>query len=283
MPFTLAHPAAALPLRGRLGRLGSTPALAVGAVIPDLPYFLPLGLSGAQSHSVAGLLWFCLPAGLVAWAAYRVVVRPFAVVLAPAAIAARFGLGGPLAWSWAGLRGAAVSVVVGASTHVAWDSFTHSTGSAVLAVAALRRPVHLFPGYTPFAFTLLQHGSTLLGLGILGYWGILWFRRTKPAQNGDARRLPTWARLAVMVALGVPSAVAGGLVLWAPLSSGEPPFPVLQNNLGRAVFSAGTVFLTVFMATALAWRVWDARFGGREAAQRRDAPDEAQGGTRTAS
>jgi hypothetical protein len=62
------------------------------------------------------------------------------------------------------------------------------------------------------------------------------------------------------VAFVLSSSAAGFLVLWARLSSGEGTFRVLQNNLGRAVFSAGTVFLTLFMLTALAWRAWQSRF-----------------------
>jgi hypothetical protein len=87
--LTLAHPAVALPLRRLLGPLGLTSALAVGSMIPDLAYFLPLGVSGAQSHSVRGLFWFCLPAGVLGWVAYRVVVRPFVLQLVPDAVALR--------------------------------------------------------------------------------------------------------------------------------------------------------------------------------------------------
>ena len=39
MPFTLAHPAAVLPLRG-VRHLRMAP-LIVGALVPDLPYYLP--------------------------------------------------------------------------------------------------------------------------------------------------------------------------------------------------------------------------------------------------
>ncbi len=39
MPFTLAHPAAVLPLR-RLRLLRTVP-LIIGAMTPDMPYFLP--------------------------------------------------------------------------------------------------------------------------------------------------------------------------------------------------------------------------------------------------
>jgi len=42
VPFTLAHPAAILPLRGR--HYLRTAPLIIGAMAPDLPYFLPSNL-----------------------------------------------------------------------------------------------------------------------------------------------------------------------------------------------------------------------------------------------
>jgi hypothetical protein len=178
MPFTLAHPVAALPLRERLGRLGSVPALAIGSMIPDLAYFLPLGVSGAQSHSVPGLLWFCLPAGVLACAIYHFLLRPFVLALAPSAVSARMGPRRSIGWSWATMLQVAISVIVGASTHLAWDSFTHSTGAMVQALPVLRRPVLLFPFYSPYIFTILQHGSTVIGMSTLAFWSIRWFHRT---------------------------------------------------------------------------------------------------------
>src|SRR5215468_10777233 len=53
MPFTLAHPAAVLPLRGF--RYLRTAPLITGAVIPDLAYYLPGGLGRRlpETHSLA--------------------------------------------------------------------------------------------------------------------------------------------------------------------------------------------------------------------------------------
>lgn len=271
MPFTLAHPAAALSLRKLLGRLGAADALAIGAMVPDLPYFLPLGVTGAQSHGVGGLFWFCLPAGLVAWAAGRALVRPFVLALAPRCVAARLGPARPAAWSPRKLAGVAVSLLVAALTHIVWDSFTHGTGAAVAALPALRRPVALFPGYTPFVFTILQHGSTVVGLGVLAFWGSRWFLDSEPEVRGTARPLHTSVRVLLVLAWATSSALAGGLVLWARLGNGETLFRVLQNHLGRAIFSAGTVFLTTFMASALAWRAWTARLATPSAAPPREA------------
>ncbi len=61
MPFTLAHPAAAAPLR-RFGLVLS--ALVVGSMAPDFPYFLPGLPQDKFGHTLAGVFWFCVPAGL---------------------------------------------------------------------------------------------------------------------------------------------------------------------------------------------------------------------------
>jgi hypothetical protein len=221
-------------------------------MIPDLVYFLPLGVSGAQSHSVHGLLWFCLPAGVMGWVAYQGLV--------PTAVARRVRPGRPIDWSPSALLPVAVSVLVAAATHVAWDSFTHTTGFAVQALPALRQPVHLADWYQPSVFTLLQHGSTLGGLSALAFWGVRWFRSASARQQAGATRLPTWARAFIIVVFILSSSVAGFLVLWAGSSAGEGTFGTLQKNMGRAIFSAGTVFLTLFMLTALTWRVRQYRF-----------------------
>jgi hypothetical protein len=107
-------------------------------MIPDLAYFLPLGVSGAQSHSVRGLFWFCLPAGVLGCVAYRVVVRPFVLQLVPDAVARRVRPGNAMDWTPLALLPIGVSVLLAAATHVVWDSFTHSMGFVVQALPVLR-------------------------------------------------------------------------------------------------------------------------------------------------
>ena len=61
VPFTAAHPAAILPLlrRGRWVSAG----LVTGSIAPDLPTYLPLGLTHEQTHPLTAILW---PDGLLA-------------------------------------------------------------------------------------------------------------------------------------------------------------------------------------------------------------------------
>lgn len=71
MPLTFAHPAAVLPTSRSLGRFGVLSALVIGSMAPDFVYFVPLGIHGSESHSIRGLIWFCVPSGMLVFFAYH--------------------------------------------------------------------------------------------------------------------------------------------------------------------------------------------------------------------
>jgi hypothetical protein len=253
MPFTLAHPVAALPLRRWLGRFGSISGLAVGSMIPDLAYFPPIGVLRAQSHSLAGIFIYCLPAGLLFWIAYRSLLRPFFLALAPSALAHRVGPGRVPAWSMTEWRAVVPSLVLGAATHVLWDSFTHGNGAMVRAIPALQTRIDLFHWYAPRIYTILQHASTLVGLTILTSWGMRWFDRTEPRPSPVVGAVRSWPRALTLVVLVGPALGAGLSVIWARWTA-EESIEVLRGTFGRAVFASGTVFLVSLVFCALAWR-----------------------------
>src|ERR1044072_8771303 len=68
MPFTISHAAAVLPLRS-LTRLPLA-ALMIGSMSPVFPSSLPGDLDRLETHSFAGLFWFCWPIGVAAWVAF---------------------------------------------------------------------------------------------------------------------------------------------------------------------------------------------------------------------
>jgi hypothetical protein len=101
MPYPFAHPAAVLPLIRPMGRFGVTSALVIGSMVPDAWYLVP-GLERADSHSAAGLLWFCLPLGFLLYLVWNG-PRPSAPFYA-----------------------VATSLLVGALTHLGWDAVAHA-------------------------------------------------------------------------------------------------------------------------------------------------------------
>src|SRR5688572_27285391 len=131
MPLAPAHPAVVLPFQ-RLGLALS--ALVVGAVAPDVPVYLPVGVSYATTHSWQGLPVVVVIGLVVLWLWFAL-LRDAVVDLTPwlrrrAPGRARLGR---RAWLLAPL-----AVAVGAATHVLWDSATHDWGFIVRDVSFLR-------------------------------------------------------------------------------------------------------------------------------------------------
>jgi hypothetical protein len=232
MPFTLAHPAAVLPLRGR-ARLRMAP-LIIGAMTPDLPYYVParFGHLGPETHTAVGAFTTCLLLGYAALLAVFVLRRPLTALLsartrwlclrALAPFAAR-----PVEWAFAG-----VAILVGVWTHLLWDSFTHSDGWAVRRVAALSAPVS-FGSYSAELCHVLQYLSSALGLALLTWW----YRRLPvPAEPRD----PSAPRSAVgpVLALVISAAVLIGGV---QAIESYTRLPVIYHTLD------------IFLTRSLAW------------------------------
>ncbi|GAA2791561.1 DUF4184 family protein [Kribbella solani] len=204
MPFTLAHPAAVLPL---IRRPLVASALVAGAVAPDLLYVGPLYRFATQhingnftltlTHELTSALWLDPLLALLLLAVFNLVLKRPLIALAPPAVAARLPesqrLGG------IGLLWTAVSAVPGALTHVIWDSFTHWDGYFV------RR----FPGFFRASVTgawdvnrILQYVSTVGGCIILAIWLYRWYRRAEARSVAPGDHIPAKARY-VAYAAGV--------------------------------------------------------------------------------
>jgi hypothetical protein len=206
MPFTLAHPAAVLPLR-RL-RLMRTVPLIVGAMTPDLPYYLPWRIAKHipdVTHTLLGTLTLDLPLGLLSLLCVWLLRAPLAAPLGSGArakcAAAMESFGSrPLNWVLAPL-----SILVGAWTHLAWDSFTHADGWMVRRIPALSAPVSFF-SYTGQLCHVLQYAFSVFGLAVLA----IWFARL-PVPNPPPGNVERSAGGPVLVAaIFVAAAAAGG-------------------------------------------------------------------------
>lgn len=198
MPYPFAHPAAVLPLFGRMGRFAVPSALVIGSIAPDLWYLLP-HLERGDTHTIQGLL-VCLPIGLMAYAAFHLLLkRPLAALL-PASISSRLAphLSGGL--PRAPLTAVLLSLFVGTLTHLAWDLLTH--------------------WYEIRGIGVLQHLSTLLGTGYLAWWVRKGLRRLPPATTIAA--VPAASRRVFIVLIAMASATGAWLglaaePLWLPL------------------------------------------------------------------
>ncbi len=187
MPFTLAHPAAVMPLR-RLKFLQAQ-ALIIGSMMPDLPYFFPPRfvfrvMPRTDTHTFVGSFLLDVPLGFIVLCAVLLLRHPLTALLPDRAkwicmdAAERFSAR-PVNWLLA-----IPSILIGAWTHILWDSFTHDTGWVVQRVDALRAWVTVF-GYTGQVCHILQYVSSVFGLIVLAYW---YYLATKEAPHDYAPR-----------------------------------------------------------------------------------------------
>ena len=243
MPLTLVHPVAALPLQ----RLGLPVAgLVVGSMVPDVEYMLRLMPVSRVSHTPLGLATFCLPVGLLVLALWELVWRrPLCAAVGLAPRPARVAM--PPAGRLIGLG---LAVLAGATTHVLWDSFTHSHGWMVRHLALLSMPL-VDTRWGPVALCrVLQHASSLLGFMVLALIAVRRGWRV-PGFTSIARRMG-------LVAAGV-SAAAG--LLYGLLRAG-PPVDVraVQRLAGFGAVGFFTMGAVAVTAMCLAWHFFLKRF-----------------------
>ena len=166
MPFTVSHAAAVLPLHGISKHKLPLSALMIGSMAPDFGYFFSYEMSRALTHSFAGLFIFSLPAGLCVWLFYVAVLEKATITLLPDRWHTRFAHTDALTWNL--MARASIAILLGAVTHLLWDSFTHRGTFVTDAIPALLGPT---PGFGWLPINHLLHGlSSVVGLVLLAVW-----------------------------------------------------------------------------------------------------------------
>jgi hypothetical protein len=190
-------------------------ALVAGAMAPDVLYVDPIYRFATQhingnftitlTHEFTSAFWLDPLLAVLMLVVFQLVIRRPLIALAPSALAARLpSLRVPTV---AVLLWTLVSAIVGAVTHVVWDSFTHGDGYFV----------RQFPGVFRAEVTgawevnrILQYVSTVGGCLVLAIWLYRWYRRTTPASvtGGDhVSGLVRYLVLAALVLFGAAGAV----------------------------------------------------------------------------
>jgi hypothetical protein len=154
------------------------------------------------------------------------------LALLPDAVASRFGDGAMLREPWSAVL---VSLLCGAVTHLLWDAFTHPGTVVVNALPVLQAELGNVGGYRVYVFKVVQHGSSVLGLVLLGIWSSRWLRRSPPMPV--ARRHP----MSCALRIGVAAVLIGGPIL-AGVYAGFQRRPVLANLADVQAFAMGFVF-----------------------------------------
>jgi hypothetical protein len=157
VPFTISHVAAILPLKKRPLCF---PALVIGAMSPDFSYIIEVFGPSIAAHSVYGILYFCLPASWLLLLVYNNFLKDFWEELFP------WLQNASRSYPWYVVP---LSIVIGAGSHVVWDSFTHPFGYAVVQWNALQSTLFMIETYPVTAFNMLQHASAVVGGFAVGF------------------------------------------------------------------------------------------------------------------
>lgn len=176
MPFTLAHPIAAAPIWFLSKKRLNLPGLLVGAMIPDLEYFVALQPIRMIGHTLPGIFIQGIPCAIVLLLVFRyVLLRPF-LALMPLQLARRFER--PRSYfpiQLSQVLNIVMAIVIGAMSHLVWDEFTHANGWFVTRSTLLQSQLGSMSVYK-----WLQYGGGLFGVLALSVWLCIWLSQTKP-------------------------------------------------------------------------------------------------------
>jgi membrane-bound metal-dependent hydrolase YbcI (DUF457 family) len=266
MPFTFAHPAAVVPIYRCAGRATTVlSALIVGSMVPDFDYVMPLGLGRGFTHSLPGLLMYCLPMGLILYLAYHALIKPVVVSLLPHPIRQRLAGSGDATWlSLQSLPWVALSVLLGALTHVLWDSFTHQGAFFVSRLPVLRTAAFEVAGHPVALYSVLQHCSTAVGLALLLRWTLRWYRETPPAPGLAIWNPPAPLRKAALIAIAmVPAAaVARAAITYVRYADDATTMEILKLLTRFGVITGMKAGVAILCTLGLLWRLLEMRAVG---------------------
>jgi NAD(P)H dehydrogenase (quinone) len=234
VPFTVSHPAAVLPLR-RLG-LPMT-VLVVASMVPDVPVFLGRPRVYEVTHSLVGIVTIDLVMAVTVVAWWSFVMRDALVDLAPTPVRSRFAAHvRPSRRDW---LLSPLAAVIGAVTHVVWDSFTHAGEWGVVRIDWLQAQHGGLVG-----FKWAQYASGAIGLAVVGVATLNHLRTLHPIGGPRDRRVLPAATLPVTIGL---VALAGIVSAARHVSSG------LHSVAFNGAVDSLIVLAVALIALTLAW------------------------------
>lgn len=260
MPFTFSHPAAAVPLRPWFRHPHALSALVVGSIMPDLHLVLFGLVEREATHSLAGLLWFCLPGGLLVLALFHHLLKaPMAAVLTEA-VRSRLERsiqparsGGPV-----GLVVLGLAVVVGAITHLALDALTSPHPAVLAAWPGIRDPLFTVLGIHFRPNVVFQLTFSSAGLVLLVLWGRTWYRSQGSGSSTEPRRGRSAAEARRVHLLRLFWGIAPslwGLMMGIALAAEKPTFKrIVATGVHEGFTHYVTALCVALVVGALAWR-----------------------------
>jgi len=233
MPFTVSHIAAVLPLR-RHCSIDVFAALAIGSMMPDLHYFLPLLREHwpLPSHQLISLPLFCLPAGWLLWRLWRPIWTSHSLSAAPS----------PAPWR------IMLALTIGALTHLAWDALTHANYGLGLYLPVLGQPLFHMGNAAISSANLLQYTSSVLGLLLLAL--AAWPARRRLVEGMRAGMPLSWLMVGALMAALLTAALTFAFT-W-DMGDGARQ---LRHTIRLTAWNGLSAPMLMVMAYPLIWRL----------------------------
>ena len=232
MPFTFSHPAIVLPLTFLPRQWISLTGLVIGSLTPDFEYFLRMRIMSNYSHTIDGLFWFDLPLGLLLSFIFHNIVRDSLFDNLPSILKSRFSVFKKFEWNAHFKRNwlvVSISILIGAASHIFWDSFTHEHGYFVQTIPALQNSLDFLGRQIPI-LKILQHSSTLLGVLVIAY---AIYKLPSNNIEKEKKNLKYWAIFAGLTLTIIAARLLSGLELKQ------------YGNVIVTAISAGLISLTI--------------------------------------
>jgi hypothetical protein len=219
VPFTISHAAAVLPFSRLLARWRLLSAALIGAMVPDFGLFLPWRPTRLETHSIVGLLSFCLPVGLAAYWLFQYLIKTPILELLPEGAYARWRPYASTARIFSVRQWvlAVLGIFAGAVSHLVWDGFTHEGARGVRMLPMLDEPILEYGGHWLRGVYILQDLSSLLGL--LAVLCVIIYA-LRPGREAPVPGRPLKAmerRLWILLYVTMAVTLMAGWVLWARL------------------------------------------------------------------
>lgn len=169
---------------------------------PDFEYFIRMNVRGIYGHTFWGLFYFDIPVSLLIAILFHTIAKKNLINNLPPIVQSRFQetrdfdfisylKDHKMIFVW--------SVVLGATTHILWDGFTHQRQFAVKALPMIYEGRTVRVGDVDYPlWYVLQHVSTYIGAVVLIIY--LWRMKISP---GVLYRPVIWYWLAVFGMTGL--------------------------------------------------------------------------------
>ncbi|MFB3389089.1 DUF4184 family protein [Flavobacterium sp. LAR06] len=166
MPFTFSHPAIILPLKYFPRKWFSLTGLVIGSLTPDFEYFIRMKVQSTYSHTLDGIFWFDLPLGILLTFIFHNIVRNSLYLNLPSFFKSRLLLFTEFKWNTyfkENYTTVLVSLIIGITSHLFWDAFTHNHGYFVNKIPTLTNTATILKNEIPL-WKIAQHLSSLIGV-----------------------------------------------------------------------------------------------------------------------